>query len=97
MSTTDDHEDYVFSAWVRANTEYKMRLAYLNGSSKWIYLHVPIQLSNEWRKYWITFPSTAAGTSGYVYVLIGEESDGKSTGKIEVWKPQIEYGRVPEA
>jgi hypothetical protein len=90
-----DYEHYVFSVWARAVDEYKMRLAYISAGN-WIYLNVLIQLSDQWRKYWITFPSAAAGTSGNVHTLIGQETDGKSTGEIEVWNPKLAYGTQPE-
>jgi hypothetical protein len=91
----DEYEHYTFSVWARMVDEDVMRLACLTANNKWVYLNKPIKLIKRWRQYWITVPSKAMADVMSVYILIGTETDGKSTGQIEVWNPQITYGKKP--
>jgi hypothetical protein len=94
-SNTTDGTPVVFSVWAKAGTANTMRLNVSTSTNHERGFYRPIRLSTSWRRYWIVVPSYESSTSLFVYILVGTETDGLSSGTISVWGPQLEYGDAP--
>ena len=94
VENLDLTKEYVFSVWAKGGTETTLRLGlFASPPNRWRLKNMQIEISTtEWKQYWVQIPGAALTTTTRLYIFIGDGGNDVSSGTIQLWKPQFEYG-----